>query len=543
MPSSRAKWGLRMATRGSKASAKLTEHVFELPFKSPEELKLFVKVTWGVEIPDVHVCPNHATPWEAFVDAYFAQSDVAIWKASRGLGGKSFLLSVLGLTMATTLKADVNILGGSGEQSARVHEHMAALWDYPNAPKELLKGDSSITASSYVWGNKVHALAASQKSVRGPHPQRLLVDEVDEVAIELLDAALGQPMEKRGIASHTVLSSTHQYSDGTMTECLRRAREKNKEGYHWRVFEWCFRETHANGSGWLSAAQIRKKQAEMSDQMWQNEVELQEPSPESRAIMPEAVAFMFDRSRGVYDGQPGKYLEFEAPDAAGSYATGCDWAKKKDYTDILTLRTDVQPMRVVAFERQARQPWPFMISRFRYRLDRFGGVAGHDATGLGDVINDLMQDMDAGRDSILFPNSELKELFDMPAEPIMMVGRERTAMLNNYCVGVEHHEIVSPFIESVQEEHKLASVENVYGSQGNNNHCPDSMVAGAIAYKLATGAGATANKWIEHLQQKIAAQRAENPFAAPGPHLPSTLPGGVQVASTADYRPRRLLPF
>ena len=37
-------------------------------------------------------------------------------------------------------------------------------------------------------------LTASQKSVRGPHPPSLLLDEIDEMDLEIFDAALGQPM-------------------------------------------------------------------------------------------------------------------------------------------------------------------------------------------------------------------------------------------------------------------------------------------------------------------------------------------------------------
>jgi hypothetical protein len=57
------------------------------------------------------VCPGHSTPWRAFCDAYFARTPVQVWVASRGFGGKSFLLSLLGLVEALTLGADTNLLG------------------------------------------------------------------------------------------------------------------------------------------------------------------------------------------------------------------------------------------------------------------------------------------------------------------------------------------------------------------------------------------------------------------------------------------------
>src|SRR3990172_11636587 len=100
----------------------VNDYVFELPLRTEAELKLFVQKAFGVSIPDVVVCEGHASPWRAFCDAYFARSPVSVWKASRAFGGKSFTLALLGLTEACTLKASINILGGSGEQSRRVHK-------------------------------------------------------------------------------------------------------------------------------------------------------------------------------------------------------------------------------------------------------------------------------------------------------------------------------------------------------------------------------------------------------------------------------------
>jgi hypothetical protein len=80
------------------------------------------------------------TPWDAVHDAFFARSVAAIWKASRGLGGKSFTLAALGLAEALFLRADVNILGGSGDQSKRVLESIGKLWEHPQFPRQCLIG-------------------------------------------------------------------------------------------------------------------------------------------------------------------------------------------------------------------------------------------------------------------------------------------------------------------------------------------------------------------------------------------------------------------
>jgi hypothetical protein len=88
------------------------------------------------------------------------------------------------------------------------------------------------------WGNTIRALLASSASIRGPHPQKLLCDEADEMDLKIFEAALGQPMGKNGIAAQTIISSTHHYPDGTMSEILKMAAEKS-----WPVVEFCYRET------------------------------------------------------------------------------------------------------------------------------------------------------------------------------------------------------------------------------------------------------------------------------------------------------------
>ncbi len=452
------------------------EWQFQIPLRSEEELRLFVEKAFGVLIPDTKVCADHTTPWRAFADAYFARYPVAIWLASRGFGGKSYLLALLSLVEALTLKADVNLLGGSGVQARRVHDYMQGFWARESAPSYLLRGDPLTNESRFVFGNKVQALMASTKSVRGPHPQRLRVDEADEVDIALINAAQGQPMTARGVAVQTVFSSTHQYPDGTMTELLRRARERS-----WPVYRFCYHET-VEPHGWLALSDVNAKRLEVPRSMWDAEYELQEPAPDSRAIAPEFIPAMFRPELGEYEGRIGEYIEIEPPFAGekkvlpngqvardengreiflqkkGTYSTGADWARKMDFTVSATLRTDVKPYRLVAFERTQREPWPVMAGKFDERLRRYGGIGVHDATGLGDVVSDMLAAY---------------------AEAFLFVGRERTEAISGYIVAVERKEIVSPKIRFMEDEHRFASVDDCYGK----GHLPDSMAAMIMAYR------------------------------------------------------------
>jgi hypothetical protein len=452
--------------------ARPTSLVFGRMPETDDELWEWVKLVWDFEIPRVSVCPDHCAPFDAFADAYFARSSVAIWKASRGLGGKSTLLGILSLTEAVTLGAQITVLGGSAAQSQRVHEVTKEAWFSEWAPSTLLKGDPTQFVTNLTNGSWIRALMASQTSVRGPHPQRLRLDEIDEMDLPILEAAQGQPMEtshknedgdlELDIPAHTVMSSTHQYPDKTMTTMIRRAGEKG-----WPLFTWCYRENLETGGGWLTQRAVDKKRNEVSTAMWDIEFELQEPSFEGRAIDADLVEACFNVNLGRFDGALDENIEIEAPvldqwgrpDPTVVYVTGVDWAKERDFTVISTFRATPAPWICVAFRRTGRKPWPLMVGHVDDRLDRFGGLIIHDATGLGSVVSDMLS-----------------------VKPIdfVMNGAARTNMFSDYVKAVENQEIQYPRIEYAYTEHKYAAVDDLYG----NGHPPDSIVAGGLAWAM-----------------------------------------------------------
>lgn len=428
--------------------------------KTDDELHAVVLEYCGLDIPRKQVCPGHSSPFQAFADAYFARFPITVWKASRGFGGKSVLLAILGYIEIITLDTWVNLLGGSGEQSKRVHEYMQGdhprmpdkFWASPNAPRHILRSDPIQRETKLVGGGNIKVLMASQTSVRGPHPTRLRLDEADETTIQIMDAALGQPMSTPSVKEQTVLSSTHHNPNGTMTEILRRAGQNG-----WPVYEWCWKETL---KGWLSPEMVESKRATVTAKMWEIEYDLQEPSHEGRAIDPDSVEAMFRTELGVFEGDPKEYIEIESPVRGATYATGADWAKEQDMTVIITLRTDVDPYRLVAYERMNKMPWPYMVGRYNKRLHRFQGEGVHDGTGVGNVVDDYLEG---------------------ESEAFLFVGRKRQDLLTEYIHGIENGEIESPRIEGLYSVHKYATSEVIYGS----GHLPDDIAAAACAYRAA----------------------------------------------------------
>lgn len=246
----------------------MTQFVIERPPKNDLELWWTVRAMWGVKIPRTKVCEHHNTPFEAFADAYFARHTQAMWLGSRGFSGKSFTLSLLGLTEMACLGAFISILGGSGAQAQRVQEAMNDLWHRESAPRHLLVKPPTKFDTELTNGGKARTLMASQTSVRGLHPSRLRYDEVDESELSIVTAALGQTMRKQNylgemIETNTVFSSTHTYPDGPVTYLKRDFEEKQ-----FGLYSWCYKDTANPVDGWLDPNEVERKRKEIPAQMW-----------------------------------------------------------------------------------------------------------------------------------------------------------------------------------------------------------------------------------------------------------------------------------
>lgn len=430
-----------------------------------DELWWTIYGLWGFRIPRVGVCPGHVSPFAALSEAYFAREPASIWKASRGLGGKSRTLAVLGLTEAALLGCEVSILGGSFAQSQNVHDASKEAWGWHAAPKHLLTQPPTRFDTHMRHGGHLRTLTASQTSVRGPHPPRLRMDEIDEMDQGILDAALGQPLPQWNyqgvkVATQTVMSSTHQYPDKAMSTMIARAKQRG-----WPVHEWCYRETSNPIDGWLTQESIQRAKDVVSDIMWQTEYDLQEPSFGGRAIDTDAVDRAFDETLGTFSGD----RMVLTPKTEGRYyITGVDWAKSKDQTIIATFDVTEMPWVCVAWQKVSKLPWPVLVNRAveQYRL--YGDKFVHDATGVGAAAHDLLREvMTTGEFSKVTP-------------VIMGGGRSRDALYTEYIAAIEHDDIRYPRITYAYDEHRYVTPEDLFTGAG---HAPDSVVAGALAWQ------------------------------------------------------------
>lgn len=433
------------------------------------ELKDWCADLLGVVIPAKRVCRGHRAPLEAITDAYFATHPRTVWKASRGFGGKTVLLGTLAMAEAITLGAAVTILGGSGEQSKRVLSYMRGeegmrgrMWAWPRAPLDLLVTDPSATRTKLTNGGRITALMASSRSVRGPHPQRVRGDEIDEMDADIWKSAQGQAQAWGDIMEQTVGSSTLHYPNRTMAAELLQAAERG-----WPVYEWCYRETTAAG-GFATLEEVARKKGSVDALMWKNEYELQEPSVTDRAIDTEAVDLAFDPELGHYAGGIDDVLQLERPEVpqedapiGARYATGVDLGKRRDKTIIWTVRCDIVPARLVAYTHVNRMPWPMIEQAIEWQVKAYPGVLVYDEGGMGTDFGDRLTCRSVG---------------------FSLTGLKRTNLFRAWITALENGEFKAPRIDYAHQEHKFVTFGDLFGRGEDKGHPPDTFVAAALAW-------------------------------------------------------------
>ena len=440
-----------------------TAYQLTRPPRDDDELYQLVQALWGVVIPRGKHCRNHQAPFEAFSTAFFAKEPQVLVRGSRGLSGKTAMMSCLGITQAVVLGADNNIVGGSEQQALNALAHMKRYWDYTNAPTFMIK--SNQTQRMHLHNNAViQPLTASEKSVRGPHPARLLLDEIDEMDENILESAKGQPMPQNNwlgvsIPQQTTMVSTLQYADGTMMKEMARFEEEGLP-----VMEWCYLDTMHAKDGWLSEEFVEQKKREVSRERWRVEYELGEPSIGNRAFDSAAVekTFSLDCPEPIKLTRDFEQYEYEKPRNDADYVIAADWAQAVDFTVISVWDVTFAPIRCVYYMRLNRRPYPQMIGYFNTLQQRYHAQGIHDGTGLGRVVNDLL---------------------DGRSRPFIMAGRERDDMLSEFVNAVENDKVRAPRIPSFYRETLYCSVEDLY-AKGKEFHLPDSVCSAALAYKL-----------------------------------------------------------
>src|SRR5215831_9535500 len=431
--------------------------------RKDNELNELVRHMWGLTNPRHKVCPEHDASFDTFSAAYVNKIRSVMMHGSRGLSGKSRLMSILGLTKAAVLGSDVNIVGGSLNQSINIHNTMRNAWENKNAPRYLVVDE---TATRIRLSNRaiIMPLTASQKTVRGPHPPSLLLDEIDEMDLAIFDASLGQPMPQENwqgniIQPMTAMTSTWQYPDKTFAVVQERFIERDE-----KIFRWCYKDTANPVDGWLTQETIELKRREIPLEMWRVEYDLGEPSIGNRAFDSAAVERMFSlpveplKQKITKDFEEYRFDDFRLD---REYVIGADWAKEQDWTVITVADVTRFPCKVVHWLRCRRRPYPVMIGYFNKLMKEFNASGIHDATGLGGVVSDYL---------------------DSRARGFLMTGMNRDNMLSEYISAVENDRWLVPRVTSFYKQHLYCSVEQIY-ARGKEFHLPDEVCSMALVWR------------------------------------------------------------
>lgn len=477
--------------------------VLEKPL-TDDDLWTYVKVFFGVAIPRKQICANCCSPFEAFADAYFARSPNIVWHAARG-SGKSLQLALLAMVHQLTNGCEINVLGGSSQQSKRIIAYIQSkdpkcaniLWKAPNAPTYMVDKALDTQYSSRLFtGGLINALMASDASVRGPHPNILLMDETDSTAWDLIESALGQPVSfskeiinpetgdtyTRFAPRCTVFSSTWQRPDGSMSKVMEKARTEQD----WLIKSWCYKEVIKSNGGWYPDQDIQIAKNTLTKRAFALEFECKEPMNQGTVwetsaidlvfgVIPDKDGFFYplhaDRVKGKpikYEGRASEVVHIMDPDPNITFYSGADWAKSIDSTILNTFAKNPTPGQadiMVHWERWEKLPWGVIIGRYNKQVAAYRGASAVDATGIGAVITDMLSHEAT---SVEFSNRKLI-----------------TDIISGYVLAIENGEVRIPYIEYVYKEHKFATYEQLYTSK---DHLPDSVVAAALAWHVRTKA-------------------------------------------------------
>lgn len=186
-------------------------------------------------IPVVPVCPGHCSPFDPISDAFFGFTHNYLKHANRHgykTMGEAFLLFIESVQFKGCKS---KILGGSKEQSKATYEYIEDFADIP-ACYEYTK--SVLTEKArFLNKSEIAILTQSTKSVRGPHPQKLRLDEIEEFDPNVFKSALSQTRSFGGVHASIGMSSTHHKRIGIMASLLKEAASRGIDLYQWCIFE------------------------------------------------------------------------------------------------------------------------------------------------------------------------------------------------------------------------------------------------------------------------------------------------------------------
>ena len=221
--------------------------------RTRRDLKNYVKVFLGIDVPDTKICPEHNSPmdylWYTYHESSFANgesnhkpqipnhkprttnNDAIIW-ANRA-GGKTELAAIATLADCVFKPGcQVRILGGSGEQAGRMYEYLTGFLN--TGFEQFLAGPVLKDKCHFTNGSAVEVLTQSATSVRGQHVHKLRCDELELFDEDVFAAAKFTTHSTAGITAAMEMISTMHRPFGLMQRVVSSAGR-----FGTPIFKWC----------------------------------------------------------------------------------------------------------------------------------------------------------------------------------------------------------------------------------------------------------------------------------------------------------------
>jgi hypothetical protein len=205
-----------------------------------DELDTLLRRLLGLRIARTPVVAGSACPFDYLRHAFFTGTDCVVW-ASRG-GGKTMLGAVATLLdLLFCPGIQVRILGGSLEQSAKMHEHLVRLLDAPALRHGVVADAPTRRRIALQNGSAVELLAQSHRSVRGTRVHKLRCDEVDEFKPDVWQAAQfvtrSDTLDGRPITGAIESLSTMHRPFGLMSTVVGEATARGVPVFKWGALD------------------------------------------------------------------------------------------------------------------------------------------------------------------------------------------------------------------------------------------------------------------------------------------------------------------
>jgi len=173
---------------------------------------------------------------DAYAAIWSGRYSRIIIKAPRG-GGKSKLLGTAGFDLWYLKDRSVVNMGGSLVQANIVYGYFKDYCEIDPSILHNVAGNVTMDETRAITGNRFSCVTASEKAVRGKHPDVLISDETCETDDALVHSAL--PMVNDSEHPLVVMASTFHKIYGIFQETWDSAEQRGYHRIQWDIFDVC----------------------------------------------------------------------------------------------------------------------------------------------------------------------------------------------------------------------------------------------------------------------------------------------------------------